>query len=78
MPKEYVAYEGEQFTIEWYYSPKGESQAHEYYLSVDASDRIKVLKLFKMWVTSARSGMKLSSGTRATKFMLLNRNHIVS
>lgn len=48
MPKEYVAYEGEQFKIEWYYSTKGESQAREYYLSLDASDRIKVLKLFKM------------------------------
>ncbi len=48
MPKEYVAYEGEQFTIEWYYSTKGESQARKYYLSLDRSDRIKVLKLFKM------------------------------
>lgn len=48
MPKEYVAYEGDQFTIEWYYSTKGESQSRQYYLSLDASDRIKVLKLFKM------------------------------
>jgi len=48
MPREYVAYEGEQFTVEWYYSPKGESQALEYYLELDASDRVKVLKLFKM------------------------------
>lgn len=48
MSKEYGAYEGEQFSIEWYYSTKGESQAREYYLSLDASDRIKVLKLFKM------------------------------
>ncbi|HTJ49965.1 MAG TPA: type II toxin-antitoxin system RelE/ParE family toxin [Cyclobacteriaceae bacterium] len=48
MPKEYVAYEGQQFTIEWYYSTKDESQAHEYYQSLDTNDRIKVLKLFKM------------------------------
>lgn len=48
MAKEYVAYEGKQFTIEWYYSTKGASQAFEYYLSLDVSDRIKVLKLFKM------------------------------
>jgi len=48
MPKEYTAYEGDQFTVEWYYSSKGESQAREYYLELDASDRIKVLKLFKM------------------------------
>ncbi len=48
MPREYVAYKGEQFTIEWYFSTKGDSQACEYYLSLDAGDRIKVLKLFKM------------------------------
>lgn len=48
MPKEYFAYEGEQFTIEWYYSEKGESQARHYYLELYVSDRIKVLKLFKM------------------------------
>jgi hypothetical protein len=48
MPKENVAYEGEQFTIEWNYSTKGESEARQYYLSLDAGHRIKVLKLFKM------------------------------
>lgn len=48
MPREYVAYEGEQFTVEWYYSPKGESQALEYYEDLDVSDRVKVLRMFKM------------------------------
>jgi phage-related protein len=48
MPKEYVAYEGQEFTIEWYYSSKGESQTLQYYLELETSDRIKVLKLFKM------------------------------
>jgi hypothetical protein len=48
MPKEYVAYEGEQFIIEWYFSPKGQSQAYEYYQELAPGDRIKVLKLFKM------------------------------
>ena len=27
--KEYLAYKGEKFTIEWYFSPKGESQPLE-------------------------------------------------
>jgi hypothetical protein len=48
MPKEYVAYIGQEFTIEWYYSPSGESQALHYYQELDTSDRIKVLKLFKL------------------------------
>lgn len=48
MDKEYVAYKGDAFQIEWYYSPKGDSQAREYYLELDQDDRIQVLKLFKM------------------------------
>lgn len=48
MPKEYIAYKGQEFTIEWYYSPKGQSQALQYYQELDVSDRIKVLKLFKL------------------------------
>ena len=34
--------------IEWYYSPKGDSQARDYYLELDQKDRVQVLKLFKM------------------------------
>lgn len=48
MPKEYIAYKGDAFQIEWYHSSKGDSQALEYYLELDDKDRIKVLKLFKM------------------------------
>jgi hypothetical protein len=48
MPKEYVAYSGQEFRIEWYYSTKGESQALDYYKELDMSDRVKVLKLFRM------------------------------
>ena len=48
MPKEYIAYKGDAFQIEWYYSQKGDSQALEYYLELGDKDRIRVLKLFKM------------------------------
>jgi phage-related protein len=46
--KEYIAYRGLEFQIEWYYSPKGESQALDYYLKLAADDRRNVLKLFRM------------------------------
>ncbi|MEQ9374650.1 MAG: type II toxin-antitoxin system RelE/ParE family toxin [Imperialibacter sp.] len=46
--KEYIAYKGLEFQIEWYYSPKGESQALDYYLKLAADDRQNVLKLFRM------------------------------
>lgn len=48
MAKEYVAYKGDAFQIEWYYSPKGGSQALDYYLELEQQDRKQVLKLFKM------------------------------
>jgi hypothetical protein len=48
MLKEYVAYKGSAFQIEWYYSSKGDSQSFEYYLELDAGDRRKVLQLFKI------------------------------
>lgn len=48
MPKEYIAYKGQEFQIEWYYSPTGECQALKYYQELSPGDRIKVLKLFRM------------------------------
>ncbi|MCP3680018.1 MAG: type II toxin-antitoxin system RelE/ParE family toxin [Gammaproteobacteria bacterium] len=44
---EYVDYEGDSFTIEWYYDNRNCSAAWEHYNSLDANGRIKVLKLFK-------------------------------
>ncbi len=44
---EYIAYQGEAFTIEWFFDGKGQSQALEYYQSLDADERIQLLKLFK-------------------------------
>lgn len=47
MSKEYIAYSGEKYTIEWYYTSRGKSAALEYYQSLSADERIKVLQLFK-------------------------------
>lgn len=47
MNKEYIAYSGEKYTIEWYYNSRGKSAALEYYQSLSAGERIKVLQLFK-------------------------------
>jgi hypothetical protein len=47
MIKEYIAYEGAKFTIEWYYDSKGISHAFEYYKSLKVEERIKLLRLLK-------------------------------
>ncbi len=47
MMKEYSAYEGQTFIIEWYYDSQGKSIAFDYYKTLSVQDRIKVLRLFK-------------------------------
>lgn len=47
MNRELIAFSGKAFTIEWYYDSRGRSMAQEYYHSLPAQERIKVLLLFK-------------------------------
>ena len=47
MNREYIAYEGQEYTIEWYHDLQGKSVALEYFLSLTAQERIKALHLFK-------------------------------
>ena len=45
--KDYIAYKGSEFTIEWYYDANGKSQALEYLMNLDTSNQQKVFYLFK-------------------------------
>jgi hypothetical protein len=45
--KEYLAYEGDEFKIEWYFDEEGRSQALEYYHKLSSNEKVGVLKLFK-------------------------------
>ena len=44
---EYVAYNGDAYTIEWYFDEKHYSDALEYYNQLTVQERIQLLKLFK-------------------------------
>lgn len=44
---EYVAYEGDAFTIEWYFDNQNKSEALDYYNLLNDNERIQLLKLFK-------------------------------
>lgn len=44
---EFIAYEGEAYTIEWYFDDKKHSDGLEYYNSLDKSEKIQLLKLLK-------------------------------
>ena len=45
--KEYVAYDGQCFTVEWFYNEQGESPALEYFNELSDVQKRKVLMLFK-------------------------------
>jgi hypothetical protein len=78
MSKQYVAYKGEAFQIEWYYDSRGNSQAMDYYAELDVEDRIKVMKLFKMMGDVGRIGDTRNLEVKAIKFMRSNHSHIGS
>ena len=46
--KQYVAYEGSEFTIEWYFTDKEKSPAHEYYEKQPVEKKRKLLNLFRL------------------------------
>lgn len=43
-----VVYEGDIFTVEWYFTEKGKSPALDFYSSLDKMRRIQLLKLIKL------------------------------
>src|SRR3990167_5820657 len=45
--KEYIAYQGEKYVIEWYFTEKGDCPAFDYYNALDKNRRVKTLCLLK-------------------------------
>ncbi len=48
MKKEYIAYEGDELTIEWYFNNRGKSSALEYFQDISFDRKKKALHLFKL------------------------------
>ena len=72
--KEYVAYEGPCFTIEWFYNEQGESQALEYFNGLSDVQKRKVLMLLSGLAISEGSRILRNSGTKATRFSHSSRS----
>lgn len=45
---QYIAYQGDEFAIEWYFDDRGNSQVVEYFDSLTTERKKKVLHLFKL------------------------------
>ncbi|MGL4368251.1 MAG: type II toxin-antitoxin system RelE/ParE family toxin [Spirochaetota bacterium] len=52
--REYIAYTGEKFTIEWFCDEKGVSQPFEYFSMLDALEQDRTLFLFKRMGVSGK------------------------
>lgn len=46
--REYIAFEGKEFTIEWYFNAKGASVSLDYFESLSDAEQIKLLNLFEL------------------------------
>src|SRR5438045_8974264 len=46
--REYIAFDGEKFTIEWYFDHKGKSISLDYLESLDEMEQAKLFELFKL------------------------------
>jgi len=47
MKKEFIVYEGPEFTIEWYYNDRGKSPAKTYFDELDRERKVEAFELFK-------------------------------
>ena len=47
-PREYVAFEGEKFIIEWYFDNRGKSISLDYLESLDEKEQAKLFELIKL------------------------------
>jgi phage-related protein len=48
MNKKYIAYQGPRFTIEWYFTAQGKSQAFEYFQAMHDDSQDDVINLFAL------------------------------
>lgn len=46
--KEYIAFQGKKFTIEWYFNASGKSSALDYFETLDDEMQIKLLELMAL------------------------------
>jgi Gp49-like protein DUF891 len=45
--KKFIIYEGEEFTLEWYFDSRGKSSAREYYEELSEDRKDKIFRLFE-------------------------------
>ena len=54
--KEFIAYRGEKFTVEWYYNQKDESQPLDFFNKLSCADQQKFFHLVKRYECILKKG----------------------
>jgi hypothetical protein len=54
--REFIAFEGEKFTIEWHFDNKGKSISLEYLESLDDEEQAKLFELMKLMGNTGTNG----------------------
>lgn len=52
--RNFIAFDGPKFTIEWYYTEDGKIPALDYFDSLSREDKIKTMDLFKLMATEGK------------------------
>lgn len=52
--KQFIAYQGDEYTIEWYYDSRGRSRALNYFNDLPNERKRKVLNLFRLMATMGK------------------------
>ncbi len=74
-PKNFIAFEGTKFTIEWYYTEDGKMPAKEYFNSLTTDEKVKAINLFKLMGTEGRSSIGKNLIMNMIRYTLLNLSH---
>lgn len=53
-PKNFIAYRGPKFTIEWYYTENGKVPALDYFNSLDKQEKALAFRLFELMATEGK------------------------
>ena len=61
--KEFIAYEGEALTVEWFFDKKGKSEALDFFETLSDAQKRKILMLFKR-IGSKKNGKLLLKGKK--------------
>lgn len=72
MKKEYVAYKGDKFTIEWYFNEGGRSKAQEYFEELSSKEKMKLVYLFERMANTGTVSNTEKFRHEVNRYMCLN------